>query len=373
MDGGFCVLPWIHLSLSTDGVWGRCCMDATLEHAYYGMPERPTMTLAEDALGCLASSEFAQDNPDRVRGVAEAFNSSALRATRLRMLAGERDEACRHCFAREEAGGRSYRQQMNALHADEQTRQRIVEKTAADGRVQGTPWYLDLRLGNTCNLRCVMCGFPASSRWAAPKGDRWHKAHIDPYSDELGAEIRGLAGLLRRIYFAGGEPFLQRGHRLVLDALIDAGVAGDVNLVYNTNLSLWPARTVAKLREFRSVGIGASCDGTGPTFEAIRVGATWGRFVANLEAARSEGFDVWLQVAPQRGNMWNLEELLGWAHSQDLPVDLSNVVETPTDLSIRAAPTEERRRFCLTLQRLAEEHAVLREQLATLESYASTA
>jgi molybdenum cofactor biosynthesis enzyme MoaA len=372
MGGGFCVLPWIHLSVSTDGVWGRCCMDATVEHAYYGRPERPTMTLDDGALGCLANSEFAQDNPDRVQSITEAFNSEALRATRLRMLAGDRDDACRHCFVREDAGGRSYRQEMNARYADEETRRRIVAETEADGRVDATPWYLDLRLGNTCNLRCVMCGFPASSRWAAPEGDRWHKAHIDPYGDELDAEIRGLAGSLRRIYFAGGEPFLQRGHRLVLDALIDEGVSGQVDLVYNTNLSFWPERTVAKLREFRSVGIGASCDGTGATFEAIRVGGTWSRFVTNLQAARSERFDVWLQVAPQRGNMWNIQELLEWARSEDLPVNLSNVVETPTELSIRAAPRAERQHFCVTLRALAAEHTALSEQIATLERYAST-
>jgi len=379
MERGFCILPWIHLSASTDGVWSRCCVDATAMHSYYGTAERPRMELEEDAVGCVSSSDYARDNPDRVFGLAEAFDSEAMRATRRAMLAGEPVAACAYCHAREAAGGLSYRQEMNAAYADPATLARIVEETEEDGSYPGDPWYLDLRLGNTCNLRCVMCGYPASSRWAAAEDERWHPAALDPYSDndELWSELRGAAKALRRIYFAGGEPFLQPSHRRLLDLLIDAGASSHIELVYNSNMMLWPDRTVAKLREFKSVGIGASCDGTGDTFEQIRVGASWERFVRNVRAARRE-FRVWIQVAPQRDNMWNLEELVEWAVGEELDVNLANVVHAPEELSIQSAPAEERARFRQLVRELRQrypraEFERLNRDLVHLESFAGTA
>jgi hypothetical protein len=61
-----CVLPWIHLSTTVDGVWGRCCFDATNDYDnYYQQAEQPVFELVPDALGCLPHSRYASDNPDR--------------------------------------------------------------------------------------------------------------------------------------------------------------------------------------------------------------------------------------------------------------------------------------------------------------------
>ena len=85
----FCVLPFTHVASTIDGVWGRCCFDATNDYDYYyTLDSRPPMTLAPDALGCAPGSAYAADNPERTFSLREAFNSPNLRATRLAMLAG---------------------------------------------------------------------------------------------------------------------------------------------------------------------------------------------------------------------------------------------------------------------------------------------
>lgn len=92
-----CVLHWIHLSTTVDGVWGRCCFDASNDYDhYYQEAEEPRFALRPDALGCLPGSRYAQDNPDKVFSLSEAFNSPELRRTRLQMLAGERPATCAH-------------------------------------------------------------------------------------------------------------------------------------------------------------------------------------------------------------------------------------------------------------------------------------
>jgi hypothetical protein len=71
-----CVLPLIHLSTTVDGVWGRCCFDATNDYDHhYKQDDEPTFALRPDALGCLPRSRYAQDNPDKVFGLPAAFNN----------------------------------------------------------------------------------------------------------------------------------------------------------------------------------------------------------------------------------------------------------------------------------------------------------
>src|SRR5690348_3385925 len=100
LDRVFCHLPWTHLCAHVDGVYARCCVDASAQQnwpQYQGSrPER--LVLREDVIGCTSRSPFATDNPDRVMDLDEAFNSPALRATRLAMLAGRPVAACRDCY-----------------------------------------------------------------------------------------------------------------------------------------------------------------------------------------------------------------------------------------------------------------------------------
>ena len=343
-DGVFCVLPWVHLTGSVDGVWGRCCVDSAMYHDHlYQLAEEPEFALDPDALGCLPHSRFAAANPDRVFGIEEAFNSPNLRQTRLAMLAGERIRACAYCYLREETGGESYRQKMNAWFAARMDIAELVARTGPDGMQPGFPAFLDMRFGNTCNLRCIMCGYPVSSRWGLERHPAWAPAHVDPYrdDDELWAALRGHAADLRRVYFAGGEPLLQPGHFKLLDLLVETGAAAQIDVVYTSNLTVLPDGWLDRLALFHSAGIGASCDGTGELFERIRVGARWETFVRNVRSARAHA-RLWLQVAPQRDNILHLREIVDFGVVERVGIDLTNFVHWPAEMSVRNLPPAER-------------------------------
>ncbi|MGH3821273.1 MAG: twitch domain-containing radical SAM protein, partial [Pseudonocardiaceae bacterium] len=209
-------------------------------------------------------SRFAAANPERTFGLEEAFNSVDMRRTRLAMLAGERVKACTYCYDREDGGGESYRQKVNRIFGEMLDLPALVATTAADGSLDAFPLFLDIRFGNTCNLQCIMCGYPVSSRWGTEKRPTWAQANIDPYrdDDELWDVLRENACRLGRVYFAGGEPFMQPGHFKMLDLLIETGSAAGIDLVYNSNLTVLPKGVFEQLAQFKSVGIGASCDGS---------------------------------------------------------------------------------------------------------------
>lgn len=349
-----CVLPWTHIASTVDGVWGRCCFDGTNDYdGYYQQEIEPEFILDPDALGCSPMSRYAQANPGRVMGLHEAFNSAAIRRTRLQMLAGQRPTACRSCFRQEDLGVGSHRTAMNSVLANEVDLAELINATDEDGWLDRFPIHLDLRLGNTCNLACIMCSFPVSSRIAAGSKPTWTTANIDPYRDdeEFWRAIRDHAHEIRFLYVAGGEPFMQSSHYRLLDVLAESGASRHIKIHYNSNLTVLPPGLWPRLEQFKHVSIAASCDGVGEVFERIRVGGRWDTFVANLRTA-CEQVEVWLDVTVQRDNLAELTELHDFALAEDVRMRAYNILQYPEELSVRSLPLKERKHQADEITRL---------------------
>src|SRR3954467_4134401 len=135
----FCILPWVHAATLTDGNVHLCCVSSG----------GSGVNLNEHTL-------------------ADYWNSQFVKDVRRRMLAGKRVTACQHCYRLEEHGYKSHRLVENEVwqkKCGEEVLQQLIGKTAADGTLDAAVQYLDLRLGNTCNLQCIMCQPHESSRW----------------------------------------------------------------------------------------------------------------------------------------------------------------------------------------------------------------
>jgi len=347
VDKVFCHLPWISLCAHMDGVYARCCVDSTGQNneQYHGTRRPGRMVLADDAVGCSPRSVFAPDNPDRVMSLEEAFNSPAMRRTRQAMLAGEPVAACRDCYERERLAGDSYRLQMTRQERPAPSVDTCRARTDADGRVDGFPSFLDLRMGNHCNLRCVMCGVPTSSSIVQRSDDTWLRRSLDPYTadEQFWQSLKDNLASIESLYFAGGEPLMLRAHQRVLELFIEQGRAEHVDLTYTTNLTTLPQPVLALWPSFRRVALEASCDGVGPVFERVRAGARWRDFERNVERVR-DMVHLSLQASPQRDNVLGLADVIDWALRRNLEIHVSNVVREPTELSLRNLPAEQKER-----------------------------
>ncbi len=350
-EGPMCPLPWVHMALSVEGVWSRCCFDRTNDYDYlYVTPVRPVFRLQPDSLGAIPSSRFALEEPDAAAEVEKAFNSDAMRETRRAMLAGQAPHVCDYCYHVESMGGFSPRLSMWERYDSKRMFLERLQATASDGHVPSVPISLDLRLGNKCNLRCIMCSYPTSSRFGAPEQARWQESVIDPYfeSPEFWASIERIANELHYLYLAGGEPFLQSTHFRLLDLLVELGVAADVMLEYNTNLTVVPRRLVLRLKSFARVVIGASCDGIGPLYERIRVGAAWNKFVSNLRILKCN-FQMRLDMAIQAANIFAIPEVVAFARAEGVGIQVANLVHYPEELSVLTLTTDDRERAVVML------------------------
>ena len=166
----FCPLPWIHLATRPNGDVRVCC---TANASGAGLEDDKTV-------GLVKKDGIAMNMRDHT--IEEVWNSEHMRNTRLQMLNDEVPASCRKCFAEEEKGIVSKRQWETKVWEKRLDIDSIVDQTDADGNLPVNIPYFDLRLGNLCQLKCVMCSPHDSSSWIKewklqkPKYKKWIKS-----------------------------------------------------------------------------------------------------------------------------------------------------------------------------------------------------
>jgi len=357
----FCVLPWLRLSSTVDGLWARCGADCSVYNDYYGKKREPEFRLRADALGCVPRSRYARANPERVFDMTQAFNCPNMRRTRLAMLEGSWSPACRYCYQDEYEGLVSWRQVRNRNFRSDVGDidvASLVSRTGKDGSFEGFPLMVLLGFGNACNLSCIMCGFPNSTQWGASGHPPWMSAHINPIEEDeqFWTALARDAGKILALGIGGGEPFLQRTHFRILDTVIEAGAAAQMRLDYTSNLTVLPEGLFERFSRFKHVRIMASCDGVGETFEKIRRGAKWEEFVRNLRLAKQHA-EMIVNPALQRDNLHELGRLIDFAVSEGVHIEIRNYVRFPEQFSARNLPAADKARFTSELKLLGEQCA----------------
>jgi MoaA/NifB/PqqE/SkfB family radical SAM enzyme len=263
----FCVLPWVSLEASPIGTVRPCC-------------------LADDELVDDSGKKFSLLSAD----FASIQNSQAMTRLREEFLAGKKPQTCRKCWNEERAGRTSKR--MHTL--DRMKHMGITSEWTADAKPL---MFLDLKLGNICNLKCRICGSWSSSQFATEELNDMHpdedKKKSFPYqmlragawpreNQSFWAEIDQCLDHIRYIEFTGGEPFMIKEHFQMLQGIVDRGIAHQVEIHYNTNGTHYPEEAEAIWRHFKTVEVAFSIDDVGERFEYQRTNADWAVVLDNL-------------------------------------------------------------------------------------------
>ena len=266
----FCVLPWVSLEASPIGTVRPCC-------------------LADDEILDNEGRKFELSTAD----FGNIQNSDHMRGLRQQFLAGEQPQTCRKCWSEERAGRTSKR-----MHTLDRMKHMGI---SSDWTQAAKPlMFLDLKLGNICNLKCRICGSWSSSQFAAEEiantyPDKRKTSHAYQMlragawpreNDNFWTEIDSVLNDIRYIEFTGGEPFMIDEHFAMLQGMVDRGIAGNVEIHYNTNGTQYPEAAEAIWRHFKCVEIAFSIDDVGERFEYQRSNAVWTTVCANLDRFR---------------------------------------------------------------------------------------
>ena len=327
----FCVLPWVSLETSPIGTVRPCC-------------------LADDEIVDNAGEKFnlATANFNDIQ------NSNHMQDLRQQFLDGKQPQTCRKCF-REERSGRTSKR-MHTLN-----RLKHILEDHQDWTVDAKPLlFLDLKLGNICNLKCRICGSWSSSTFATEELQwlrRGEEKKDSPHYHALrqGAwprenqqfwnEIDQVLDQIRYIEFTGGEPFMIREHFDMLQGIVDKGIAHQVEIHYNTNGTQWPEGAEEIWKHFKTVEIAFSIDDVGPRFEYQRSNAIWPDVVTNIEKfkqlrLRYENIRLQACITVNVFNVYYLEYVANWATLQNFDFIYWNMMHDAYYFSIATLPEQ---------------------------------
>ena len=319
-----CMLPWMHVETNPVGHARPCCMAI----GEITRPDGSKYNLNEDSLN-------------------DIYHSECMRKLRQEFLNGGKPETCRRCWDEEAAGRDSKR--INSF----KRMKNLVPLIDYNNLDPDLMMYVDLKLGNICNLKCRTCGAWSSSKWAqedlmqVPFAER--KDHISKKFMKLGEWPRtstvfwdGLKKMLPTIRFfdfTGGEPFMIKEHFDLLRYSVEQGHSKKQEIHYNTNATQWPDEAEELWREFKNVEIAFSIDNVGRRFEIERSGASWqeaNENIAKFRDMRDRLGNITLQVCltVNAQNVYYLEELCEWIREQNFDFDYFNMLHDPRWLNI---------------------------------------
>jgi sulfatase maturation enzyme AslB (radical SAM superfamily) len=261
MENNFCAAPWVAISTDVNGSLRPCCR--------FNQPHKQkehVMPFMKDAT------------------LNELWNGPEFKKLRQAFINGEKPNECRQCWTEEKAGISSYRENMNSqLDKYPHQKKRDFTSVTADA-----PFYIDLKLTNVCNMKCRMCGPMASSliqkenaKEYGVKGDAyWHQDKLIG-THNLESFISWLPEM-DWLCFTGGEPFVGKENRQLLQMIIDKGYSSQIDLHFNTNGMIMPDIIIRMLEQFRDVSIAFSIDDIGKRLEYQRHGAVWETIQKNV-------------------------------------------------------------------------------------------
>jgi len=294
----FC--PFIHnnIEVKTDGSFTPCCISSKRFNVNGKQAHATTETIKQ-----------VYDSPDRAEWIAnfdQHFESD-----------------CSQCAQVERAGGESKRLR-------EIERWKHFEK----GKLQS----LDLKLGNTCNLACAICGSHSSSKWRSI--DKQFQREAAPLQDwqrrpQFWDQLAEVSQDVRRVELSGGEPFMIKEQKRLLKFLVDEGLAPQIEITWFTNCTQYPEDIVQYFEHFEHAGVMLSLDNTGPQFEFQRWPARWDEtydvFKKLIALRDKDTLHVGISHSISGMNVYHLPAFHRWARDHEVNV-FNNIVMSPLNM-----------------------------------------
>ena len=234
-EPNFCIVPWVHLYYFTDGFVYPCP----------SLAGDPNMRLG-----------LTTDSPETL------WNSEVLKELRKKMVSNKHIEPC----FRECNGCLNSCKKYFGLDLIKQAEKSILS-TQEDGSADYNFIAWNLIESNLCNLKCKYCSFQYSNLW----NDSKELKRGLPYDKLLELYDKNIEKV-EEIWFASGEPVLQKSTYYFLNKLLDTGKK-NVRIRFISNLmktDYMGQNVYDLLKQFQDVIVFGSWDLGGERGEYIR-------------------------------------------------------------------------------------------------------
>lgn len=280
----FCVLPFIHKAIDSNGDFKPCCV------------ANPHLT----ETGNVAN---INDIP-----FDDFLKSSVIQNFKQSFKNNERNSLCDVCWKVDDVNGESHRKRaIHFLVSQPNTQDSEVislQNTFMDffqdkiswNIVQDKldklefPYDLEIEPGTTCNFKCHFCGPYASSSWQQDHMLLYNssKKEVEGFTKlghwALDSEMWNSQAMYngKKFHFMGGEPMLINSHFDFLEKISKRKQAKDVIVAYNTNGSKLPPN-FDLYKKFNTTLVAFSIDAIEEKFEYQRYPGKWKEVENNIK------------------------------------------------------------------------------------------
>lgn len=376
----FCPEVWSQIEIDAGGDYKICCL--ANNDNFFGM----AIDDNNNVMNVLTHS------------IQDALNSKAHREHRLELKNNVKPKRCKNCYDSELATKGNVKVAGIISKYGNSKRQRVIEITAPsipeyvtidnvdqltneDGSVTSRVVNLDIRFGNLCNYKCIMCSPRESNQWYEDwialdlyedQSQEYRKGAYKVYpitrdtrgklqmegmtpwweSDVWWTRFDEIAPSLRYIYFTGGEPLLVPAMQECLDRLIDSGHAKDIQLRYDTNLSVINSKVIDKWKHFKNIHLCVSIDDTDDRYSLIRYPGDFDKFISNIKLLKENNIGIhYVSACVGMASIYNMTRVLPLADELGIITNF-RFLEGPGFLDIRILPKSAKLEIIETLEQI---------------------
>ena len=315
----YCVFPFNYPFIDNDGYVSLCCKNLVNKVHQYHISEHSLLDI---------------------------WNSPEIQAYRDQFQAEQSVSGCWKCYDPERAGVSSFRSRtLDSMNNGEPFQ---------DTKIRA----LDLRLGNTCNLACIMCSPQQSNRMlqhveSAAGFYGWEPGRADKIKQRFDKKLYGWADQesswtnimqavtpdLKRVYIAGGEPFYLKHFADAMYRLTAAAPQATISINSN-GTRLLREKDLSKFSPISDLtNIRLSIDGFGKSDEFTRQGTDWQEKIAVIDQYyQTFGIQVW-DITVNVFTVTSTVELIQYLKNTypDVPFAIRPVTNIP-EMSLPAIP-----------------------------------
>lgn len=316
-----CALPFTHLATHPNGLVSPCCIANFENGVCFSKTNNKVLTLGQDT----------------VDGI---MNSDSFTEIRRKMLNNERPIECIGCYKVEDNGLKSKRIEENTKYLHKIT----LNESLPNIQLK----FIELRLGNVCNIKCLTCNPMSSSKWIEDVKkfteviDKDHYNYEDYKSNwfkdtKWYDELLGHSDELEEIYINGGEPTLIKEHFYFLEKLIELDRAKNISLIYNINCTNLPDKFLELLRKFKHVKLQLSIDDVEERNHYVRYPSNWETVFSNYNKLNEEKFEITITQTVSILNICNVGNFRNFFKKEQIDY---NFVYSPNYLHVSNLQSE---------------------------------
>ena len=312
-----CLAPWAHGLVHTDTKLRPCCQYST-------------------------SSDY------NFTEYKEWWNSDPMVALRNDLFNGVEHKGCATCWKTESAGKESLRQSYNKLFKKTINLKKVVESENDNFVLDCLPVTWDLRLGNLCNLKCVMCSPVFSDKIAEEyklNENKILKLNLKNFNNSEDKDIvhnwteiesgkdflKEIQADVKWIKFQGGEPLSIKSIREFLENLNK-----DCVVDVCTNGTVADDNFLNTLKKFKKVTASISLESVSVENNIIRYGSDIEKILNNIEKFKLlPNLEIQLNHVMQITSISNLVDIIKYAEQNKFHLSLIPL-EHPSFLSLNS-------------------------------------